>query len=94
MPRLNCFDERGGLVLHRRRDRLFGRRFRHVNWAILLRSQGSNRPDAFALEMLAQVPGHANVRIVKTVCQHQQKSAYPGIPSRVANDCIGTPRYW
>lgn len=55
-----------------------------ADWAILLRSPGSSRPDAFALNMLARVPGYSNVRLVKIVSQRQKASAYPGVPWNVA----------
>lgn len=67
-----------------------------VDWAILLRSQGSSRPENFILMMLPKVPGYSNVRLIKVLGHRQQPSIYPGLPWDVAEMDIayqyrGTP---
>ena len=55
-----------------------------VDWAILLRSPGSSRPENFVLIMLPKIPGYSNIRLIKVLGHRKQPSIYPGLSWDVA----------
>ncbi len=55
-----------------------------ADWAILLRSPGSNRPENFVLMMLPKIPGYSDIHLNKVLGHRQQPSIYPGLPWNVS----------